>query len=197
LQAGLEAKRSGVFLNRPHGAPRGFLVHYVLHRISRGPCHGYEILQDIESKTEGSWRPGAGSVYPVLKKLLQQGYVQVDVHKRGELSQRVYSITPKGERQLEEMREVFRTAAKKWGSFRRLFIDMIETEDLYDFFLSSSKSHFEISRELIESKIPTLDRARIEFMLKEYEINLEEQLEWTREKLRSLRSSERGRGNNR
>ncbi len=60
------------------GAPRGMLLHYILHSISLKPKHGYEILQDIDGKTDGAWRPGVGSVYPILKKLLANGYIQAD-----------------------------------------------------------------------------------------------------------------------
>src|SRR3989454_929546 len=59
-----------VFLQRPHGAPRGLLMHYALYKIAQRPSHGYELLQDIESRTEGAWRPGAGSIYPMLKKMV-------------------------------------------------------------------------------------------------------------------------------
>ncbi|TMI28906.1 PadR family transcriptional regulator, partial [Candidatus Bathyarchaeota archaeon] len=56
-------------LAHPQGIPRGFLRLYVLHRIAARPAHGYGLLQEIENKTEGVWRPGAGSIYPILKEL--------------------------------------------------------------------------------------------------------------------------------
>ncbi|MBX7161283.1 MAG: PadR family transcriptional regulator [Acidimicrobiia bacterium] len=31
-----------------------------------GPAHGYELIQRLETKTEGRWRPSPGSVYPQL-----------------------------------------------------------------------------------------------------------------------------------
>src|SRR5207249_11975248 len=46
---------------RLHSAPKGLLRHYILHKIAQHPLHGYEVIQDIESRTEGAWRPGAGS----------------------------------------------------------------------------------------------------------------------------------------
>src|ERR1035441_5342302 len=78
-------------LAHPQGAPRGLLLHYMLRKISKNPCHGYEILQEIDAKTEGAWRPGAGSIYPILKKLLENGYIQSD-QKTG-ADRRIYSIT--------------------------------------------------------------------------------------------------------
>src|SRR5207247_3233481 len=40
---------------RLHSAPKGLLRHYILHRIAQMPVHGYEVIQDIESRTEGAW----------------------------------------------------------------------------------------------------------------------------------------------
>src|SRR5580698_694175 len=88
-------------LTHPQGAPRGLLLHYMLRKIAQSPCHGYEILQDIDSKTEGAWRPGAGSIYPILKKLVTNGYIKANEGTRG-VDRKVYSITPKG---LESIKE--------------------------------------------------------------------------------------------
>src|SRR5271169_872212 len=108
------------------GAPRGLLLHYILHSISVKPKHGYEILQDIEGKTDGAWRPGVGSVYPVLKKLLASGYIRAD--EKGPLeNRRVYSITPKGAEEMKERGEMFATSWQRWTAMRRLFYDLLDT----------------------------------------------------------------------
>src|SRR5438132_13484119 len=62
--------------DRLHSAPKGLLRYYILHKIAQKPIHGYEIIQDIDSKTEGAWRPGAGSLYPILKKLVSEGLIK-------------------------------------------------------------------------------------------------------------------------
>src|SRR6266480_4188987 len=64
--------------DRLHSAPKGLLRYYILHKIAQKPIHGYEIIQDIDSKTEGAWRPGAGSLYPILKKLVTEGLIKAD-----------------------------------------------------------------------------------------------------------------------
>src|SRR5438552_3272151 len=65
--------------DRLHSAPKGLLRYYILHKIAQKPIHGYEIIQDIDSKTEGAWRPGAGSLYPILKKLVSEGLIKAPV----------------------------------------------------------------------------------------------------------------------
>src|SRR5271154_6759059 len=95
------------------GAPRGLLLYYILHSISVKPKHGYEILQDIEGKTDGAWRPGVGSVYPVLKRLRANGYIETD--RKGTLdNRRVYSITPKGTEEMKERGEMFASSWQRW-----------------------------------------------------------------------------------
>ncbi len=46
----------------PQGAPRGLLHFYALLSIARKPMRGYDIMKEIEIKTEGAWRPGPGAV---------------------------------------------------------------------------------------------------------------------------------------
>src|SRR5881296_4252986 len=80
----------------PQGAPRGFLRLYIIHRIAQQPAHGYDILRGIENKTEGSWRPGAGSIYPILKELVAGGYIRAGSYKKTGKPQHIYHITPEG-----------------------------------------------------------------------------------------------------
>src|SRR5437667_272419 len=82
--------------DRLHSAPKGLLRYYILHKIAQKPIHGYEIIQDIDSKTEGAWRPGAGSLYPILKKLVSEGLIKAEPEPSDEATRRVYHITPKG-----------------------------------------------------------------------------------------------------
>ncbi len=38
--------------------------------------HGYEMIQELEERTEGMWRPSPGSVYPTLSLLEDEGLVE-------------------------------------------------------------------------------------------------------------------------
>jgi DNA-binding PadR family transcriptional regulator len=40
--------------------------------------HGYQIIQEIESRSGGTWRPSPGSVYPTLQQLEDEGLVEGD-----------------------------------------------------------------------------------------------------------------------
>ncbi len=173
-------------LGRPQGAPRGFLVYYILHRISLKPLYGYEILQDIDSKTEGAWRPGPGSVYPILKKLVSKGYIKSESVSGGETSQHSYHITPKGATYLQEAREMFSTVGQRWSAMRRIFIDMMGPEHLAKFLIDGTKQQFQTAQEMLKSKMNAIARTEAEYIMKEYALNLERQLDWANQILKEM-----------
>jgi DNA-binding PadR family transcriptional regulator len=160
------------------------LLHYMLRRISQKPCHGYEILQDIDSKTEGAWRPGAGSIYPILKKLLANGYIQSD-DKTG-ADRRVYSITPKGQEALKDDEKMFLNSAQKAMAMRRLFIELIDPKQLVRFLSDGTRGQFEMAQEIVRTKMKEIPPEELEYLLKEYMLNLERQLEWAEKTLDSI-----------
>jgi DNA-binding PadR family transcriptional regulator len=63
--------------------------------------HGYQIMQQLEERSGGAWRPSPGSVYPTLQLLEDQGLI------KGEESEgrRVFSLTDSGREEAEKLRE--------------------------------------------------------------------------------------------
>ena len=164
--------------DRLHSAPKGLLRYYILHKIAQKPIHGYEIIQDIDSKTEGAWRPGAGSLYPILKKLVSEGLIKAEPEPSAEATRRVYQITPKGVESLAHAKEMFANFQQRFGSLRRLFIDLIDPENLATFFVDGSNRQFQMAQEMLESKQNKIPAADLEYILKEYMLNLERQMNW-------------------
>jgi len=78
---------------------RVLLKFIVLKTIKDRPTHGYDIIQHIKGITGGRWTPSAGSIYPILEGLESNGYIQSEEIER----KKVYSITPKGLRALDQM----------------------------------------------------------------------------------------------
>jgi DNA-binding PadR family transcriptional regulator len=164
--------------DRLHSAPKGLLRYYILHKISQKPIHGYEIIQDIDSRTEGAWRPGAGSLYPILKKLVTEGLIKAEPEPTEEATRRVYHITPKGVESLAHAKEMFTNFQQRFGSLRRLFIELIDPENLATFFVDGSNRQFQMAREMLESKLDKITAADLEYILKEYTLSLERQSNW-------------------
>ena len=82
----------------PQAVPRGFLRFYIMLMVSRAPRTGYDIMQSIEERTEGAWRPGPGTVYPLLKALAEEGFVATTGHGKRESSIRYGSPRQEGMR---------------------------------------------------------------------------------------------------
>jgi DNA-binding PadR family transcriptional regulator len=68
---------------------RGDVRAAVLALLAERPMHGYEMIQELEERTNGMWRPSPGAVYPALQLLDDQNLVravEVDGKKRYELT---------------------------------------------------------------------------------------------------------------
>src|SRR5438445_10486784 len=84
----------------PQTVPRGFLRFYVLSLLSRSPEAGYSIMRTIEETTDGAWRPGPGTVYPLLRGMVDESLVR-PTDSGGREGRVGYSITEKGQTALE------------------------------------------------------------------------------------------------
>ena len=71
---------------------RGEIRPLILAVLARRPMHGYEVITALEAQSGGRWRPSAGSVYPTLQQLSDEGLVtseEID-------GRRVYTLTDEG-----------------------------------------------------------------------------------------------------
>jgi DNA-binding PadR family transcriptional regulator len=55
---------------------RGDVRGAILALLTERPMHGYEMMQELESRSGGAWRPSAGSIYPTLQQLEDEGLVR-------------------------------------------------------------------------------------------------------------------------
>lgn len=64
----------------------------------RSPLHGYELIAELEERSEGRWRPSPGSMYPALGRLEQKGLIvgSTDEGADGESGKRSYQLTDDG-----------------------------------------------------------------------------------------------------
>jgi DNA-binding PadR family transcriptional regulator len=64
---------------RGRGGPRarrGDVRAAVLALLADRPMHGYEMIKEIEARSDGAWTPSAGSIYPMLQLLEDEGLIQ-------------------------------------------------------------------------------------------------------------------------
>lgn len=65
---------------------------YLLSLLAQGPRHGYDIIKALENRFQGLYAPSAGTVYPRLAKLEDEGLVE----RTDEGRKALYRITPAG-----------------------------------------------------------------------------------------------------
>lgn len=79
----------------------GALRLYLLALLESGPKHGYELIKALSDRFGGTYSPSAGTIYPRLAKLEEEGLVAT----RTEGRRTNYSITPAGLVELNRRRE--------------------------------------------------------------------------------------------
>lgn len=79
----------------------GQLRLYLLALLDDGPRHGYEVIQDLEQRFNGLYSPSAGTVYPRLAKLEEEGLVE----RTDEGRKAVYRITEAGREEVRSRRD--------------------------------------------------------------------------------------------
>jgi DNA-binding PadR family transcriptional regulator len=73
---------------------RGDVRAAILDLLAEGqPWNGYQLIQEIGARTQGVWRPSAGSVYPALQQLEDEGLIAAEA---GEDRRRNYTLTDEG-----------------------------------------------------------------------------------------------------
>jgi DNA-binding PadR family transcriptional regulator len=82
----------------PRRARRGDVRTALLRLISEKPMHGYDLIRELEERSGGMWRPSAGSIYPTLQMLEDEGLVKSEEQD----GKRVYTITDAGRTELDE-----------------------------------------------------------------------------------------------
>src|SRR5215472_14523876 len=85
----------------PHRRRRGEVRNALLLLLAEEPRNGYQLMQEIEQRSDGSWRPSPGSVYPALSQLEDEGLVRAVQSDSG----RLFEITDAGREQTERIRE--------------------------------------------------------------------------------------------
>ena len=69
----------------------------VLALLLERPMHGYEMIQELDSRTNGIWRPSPGSIYPTLQLLEDEGLIEATA----EGGRKSYRLTDAGRAEAE------------------------------------------------------------------------------------------------
>ena len=82
-------------------ARRGDIRAAVLALLLERPMHGYEMIQELQARSRGVWRPSAGSIYPTLQLLEDEGLVAAEEVE----GKRRFTLTAEGAAEAERRSE--------------------------------------------------------------------------------------------
>ncbi|HEY1520333.1 MAG TPA: PadR family transcriptional regulator [Solirubrobacteraceae bacterium] len=106
--AALRHMRGGPFGGPPPGGPfggggrgrrrRGDVRAAVLLLLAEEPRNGYQLMQTIEERSRGTWRPSPGSMYPTLAQLEDEGLIR-GIERDGT---KLFELTDQGREHVEQ-----------------------------------------------------------------------------------------------
>jgi DNA-binding PadR family transcriptional regulator len=92
----------------------------LLSMLGEKPMHGYELMRQLEERSGGIYRASAGTIYPTLQQLEDEGLVVADLRD----GKKTYTLTDAGRRELGERAEsverIWRRA-RRWEDWRGAF----------------------------------------------------------------------------
>jgi len=87
----------------------------ILSALRDGPLHGYQLVLDIEQRSDGFFRFNHGTLYPILHKLEKEGKISGSWSPEATGRKRKsYTLTDDGQRYVEEL-------LASWAEFQRRF----------------------------------------------------------------------------
>jgi DNA-binding PadR family transcriptional regulator len=94
-------------------ARRGDIRAGILALLNEKPLNGYQIMQELEQRSGGVWRPSPGSVYPALAQLEDEDLVKTEQSAGG----RVFALTSKGKTHVDKHSDELK---EPWKSVREM-----------------------------------------------------------------------------
>lgn len=95
---GMAQQVQGLMGQPAQRARRGDVRAAILRLLTEEPMHGYQIIREIEDRSGGTWKPSAGSVYPTLQLLADEGLVAAEEQN----GRKTYSLTEAGRATADE-----------------------------------------------------------------------------------------------
>jgi PadR family transcriptional regulator len=79
----------------------------ILHLVREKPAYGNSIMAQIREISAGAMSVSPNTVYPLLRRLEEKGYVEGEWERPETRSRRFYKITPRGEEKYREIKGRF------------------------------------------------------------------------------------------
>jgi PadR family transcriptional regulator PadR len=99
---------------------RGTLDLLILRTLELQPLHGIKIADRLRAVTQGTFNVQAGSLFPALHRLEQEGWIKGEWTTDGGKRIKSYTLTPIGRKQLTEEK-------KAWNRIVEAMSQVLET----------------------------------------------------------------------
>src|SRR2546427_167321 len=93
-------------------------------------------------------------------------------------------FTTEGRALLQQSGAMLLKTGQNWGAMRSIIIELVDPNNIPTMFTHMTTGQLAFLRGILESKRDKIPRKEIQFMLKEYALNLERQLDWTKRMLK-------------
>ncbi len=144
------------------------------------------MMQSIEEKSEGAWRPGPGTVYPLLKGLVAGGLAK-KTGPLGNAGSRKYMLTAKGRQELIETQRTIASKGNMEKALMALFTDVLPGK----VYIEMTLRRYKRGAEVFKQKVAEVSKSDREMALKELRVFFEAQMRWIDSQLRSEATSSR------
>lgn len=124
---------------------RGFVPFAILHLLKEEPMHGYQIMKELEERSNGAYSASAGTIYPALQELLEKNMIELDTTS----DRKVYSLNKNGKRKLQLGKH---PEGDFWDHFKKKMIwrnspDAVQLHDALERFDKNLRKAIKKSRE--------------------------------------------------
>lgn len=148
-----------------------------------GPIYGNQVSNLISERTDGAWKPSAGSIYPALERLKRRGLIE-SYKEDGKV---MYRITERGSSFVAKIREKHFERSPISKFMGKLWMDTMGAEERTRFILNSAKHTADSLEENLEGIRKGLgDPRQYELFLMTYELELEKTLDILRDARKKL-----------
>jgi DNA-binding PadR family transcriptional regulator len=98
-------------------APLTEPVLLILTSLAARPRHGYALMKDIETLSNGRVRMSTGTLYGALRRMLEDGWIERFAQEDTSREKQAYRVTAEGLRrlrlELERMKQLMRAASSR------------------------------------------------------------------------------------
>lgn len=112
---------------------RGIVFFIILTMARDGPIYGNQVANLIYERTNGAWKPSAGSIYPALDRLARRGLIE----RYEEGGKVMYKLTDKGLSLIKKIGEGHLDNSPMMKFMGKLWMDVMNPEAKARFLLNS------------------------------------------------------------